>query len=74
MSLPKARRQRGFTLIELILVSTDGSTTAFIYYTGYGDYSDVNNAPDTAGDKCSVQYVNAGTGERPTITVNSCVE
>ena len=56
------------------LVSTDGSTTAFIYYTGYGDYSDVNNAPDTAGDKCSVQYVNAGTGERPTITVNSCVE
>jgi MSHA biogenesis protein MshO len=56
MSLPKARRQRGFTLIELILVITILgvisvsvaqviSLSAQIYITGASETSRVRSAP-----------------------------
>ena len=44
-----------------------------VYYTGFGDYQ---NTPPTATDAdCTVVYTNStAAGERPQITVNTCVQ
>ena len=52
------------------LATDEDPGTLLIYYTGAHD-----TAPTTAGAVCSVVYTNsAAEGERPAITVNTCVQ